>query len=270
MKRIISLTSIPPRFPFLKKSLETLLSQESVDEVRLYIPKKYRRFPLYDGVLPDVPKGVTLCIVDEDFGPATKILPACKDFRGENVQILFCDDDAVFPKGWAKKLFDIQENRSIEAVAVWGRPIGDYISNEVVSFHGRYAKQIKIQHDIQYRLGRVLEKLFGYIPLKKPMIVSGYVDVFFGVCGVVVKPIFFDSEAFDIPNEAWAVDDIWLSAYLAKKNIPIYSPWRLSCPHSSESANVESLLTLEVEGKKRQELNAKAAAYCQNKYKIWK
>ncbi len=268
--RIISLSSIPPRFPFLKKSLESLVSQKSVDEVRLYIPKKYRRFPDYDGSLPDVPKGVTICQIDEDLGPATKILPACRDFKGQDVQILFCDDDGLFPKNWAKKLFDIQAKRSDEAVATLGRPVGGYVPNHVVARRGTYAKQILIEHDIQYRAGRVLQKMFGYVPLKRPMIVAGYVDVFFGVCGVVVKPDFFDEEAFDIPDVAWAVDDVWLSAQLARKDIAIYTPWRLPCPRSSEAVDEDSLLDLEVEGDGRQDLNRKTAIYCQQKYGIWR
>jgi len=268
--RIISLSTIPPRFPFLKESLQTLVDQKAADEIRLYIPKKYRRFPDYNGELPDVPEGVTICQTEEDLGPATKILPACKEFRDKDVQILFCDDDGVFPKGWAKCLFDIQEKRADEAVATLGRPIGDYVSNPVLPRRGSYAKQIKVEHDIQYRAGRVLQKMFGYVPLKRPMIVSGYVDVLFGVCGVVVKSDFFDDEAFNMPDEAWTVDDVWLSGQLARKDIPIYTPWRLPCPRSSEAVDQDSLLDLEFEGASRQESNRKAAVYCQNKYGVWK
>ncbi|MFK5892035.1 MAG: glycosyltransferase family 2 protein, partial [Pseudomonadota bacterium] len=101
------------------------------------------------------------------------------------------------------------------------------------------------------------------------MIVSGYVDVFFGVSGVVVKPDFFDKEAFNIPDDAWTVDDVWLSAQLARNNIPIYCPWRFPCPRSSEAENQDSLLDLEFQGNSRQESNRKAAEYCQNKYDIW-
>jgi len=268
--RIISLSSIPPRFPFLKKTLQTLVDQEVADDVRLYIPKKYRRFPEYNGELPDVPEGVTICQIDKDLGPATKILPASKEFRHQDVQILFCDDDGLYPKGWAKRLFKIQTKRSGQAVATWGRPIGDYVINPVLPRRGSYAKQIRLEHDVQYRAERILQKLFGYKPLKRPMISSGYVDVIFGVSGVVVKPDFFDDEAFNIPDEAWSVDDVWLSAQLARKDIPIYCPWRLPCPRSSEAVDQDSLLDLEFQGDSRQESNRKAAEYCQKKYGIWK
>jgi len=264
--RIISLTSIPPRFPYLKETLESLVAQNAADQIRLYIAKNYRRFPEYNGELPDVPEGVTICRIDEDLGPATKILPACKEFRGQDVQILFCDDDGLFPEGWAKRLFDIQSKRSGEAIATWGRPA----SRNRLQNRGPSAKQIQLDRDIQYRAERMLQKMFGYKPLIRPMIKSGYADIFFGVCGVVVKADFFDDEAFSIPDDAWFVDDIWLSAQLARRNIPIYCPWRLPCPRSSDAVNQDSLLDLELQGAARQELNRKAIEYCQNKYGIWK
>ncbi len=268
--RIISLSSIPPRFPFLKESLKTLVAQQAADDIRLYIPRQYRRFPEYNGELPDVPEGVTICRIDEDLGPATKVLPASKEFRHQDVQILFCDDDGLFPSGWAKRLFQIQAKRNDQAIATLGRPIGDYVSNSVLPRRGSYAKEIRIEHDVQYRAGRILQKMFGYIPLKRPMIVPGYVDILLGACGAVVKSDFFDDEAFNIPDEAWTVDDIWLSAQLARRDIPIYCPWRLPCPGSSEAGDQDSLLDLEFQGASRQESNRKAAEYCQKKYGIWK
>lgn len=268
--RIISLTSIPPRFPYLKETLESLVAQNAADEIRLYLAKKYRRFPDYDGELPDVPNGVMICQIDEDLGPATKILPACKDFRGQDVQILFCDDDGIFPAGWAKRLFDFQATRKSEAVATWGRPVGGYINNSVSPCKGRYAEQMRIERDIRYRMERVLQKIFGFVPLRRPMRTAGYADVFFGVCGVVVKPDFFDEEAYNIPDEAWTVDDVWLSAQLARRNIPLYCPGRLPCPRSSEAEQKDALLDLEFQGDTRQESNRKAAQYCQKKYGIWK
>jgi hypothetical protein len=270
MKRIISLTSIPSRFPYLFESLKSLLDQNAADEVRLYIPKEYRRFPEYDGRLPNVPEGVTICQIENDLGPATKILPACRDFKGEDVQILFCDDDGSFPSGWAKKLFEIQLQRPTEAVATWGRPIGGYVYNAAPPKKNKTpAQQIRIEHDIRYRFERILQKIFGYIPIRRPMLTPGYVDVFFGVCGVVVRPDFFDEEASNIPDEARMVDDVWLSGQLARKKISIYTPRRLPCPRSSEAVDQDSLLDLEFQGSSRQELNRKAATYCQKKYGIW-
>ena len=268
--RIISLSSIPPRFPSLYKSLETLVAQGVADEIRLYIPTHYRRFPDHDGQLPDVPDGVKICQISEDLGPATKILPAVKDFKNQNVQILFCDDDSDYPLGWAKRLFKIQAKRKSQAVATLGRGIGCNVLNKVSPRRWPYARQIRIEYDLQYRAGRVLEKVFGFKPHQRPIIFPGYADIFFGVAGVVVRPDFFDDDAFKIPDEAWAVDDIWLSAQLARKDIPIYCPWRLPCPRATEGSGQNALLDLIFLGSERQELNSRAAVLCQEMYGIWK
>ncbi len=47
-----------------------------------------------------MPKGVTICHCDQDYGPATKVLPAAKDLKGQDVDILFCDDDKIYDRGW--------------------------------------------------------------------------------------------------------------------------------------------------------------------------
>jgi hypothetical protein len=101
-------------------------------------------------------------------------------------------------------------------------------------------------------------------------VVPGYGDIFFGAAGVVVRPEFFDDLAYDIPAEAWAVDDVWLSANLARRGIAIYCPWMAALPVSSEMASQDALLDAEFLGKKRQELNRAAAQVCQQKFGIWK
>ena len=266
MKRIISLSSIPPRFPFLQATLTTLLEQESVDEIRLYIPKKYKRFPKYNGKLPNIPKGITLCQIDEDFGPATKIIPAIQDFIGEDVQILFCDDDLIYHKNWAKKLFDIQLLRPNDAVATYGRNINGNLPDIFHLPKEPNAKSVKLERDILYRAKRLFSKIFHTkAPLWRPIAKAGYIDILFGVGGVVVRPSFFDEIVFSIPNEAFAVDDIWLSANLAKNKISIYCPRRFALAQSNEKANINSLLDSNFGGKKRQDSNRQAALYCQKK-----
>ena len=109
---VISLTTIPSRMNQIGPTLRGLLAQKAdVAEIRLYIPRQYRRFdfdPATD--LPDLPDGVTLCITDEDFGPATKVLPAVRDFAGQDVEILFCDDDQPYRSDWAQRFLDARKN----------------------------------------------------------------------------------------------------------------------------------------------------------------
>ena len=267
--RIVSLTSIPSRFGGLEPTLRSLL-QQRVDEVRLYIPHQYQRFPEWDGVLPNVPEGVTICRSEKDYGPATKILPACFDLRDTDAQILFCDDDCICTEGWADRLFRIQNKRRNEAVAVYVRPAEGYVTNKVKMGSGRQAWQLPVEYDIFYRFSRLLHKAIGTKPFKRrPFIISGYGDIFFGVAGVVVRPQFFDDITFDIPAEAWGVDDVWLSGNLARRNIRIYCPWMATLPDSTEMAHTDSLLDAEFLGSKRQELNRAAAQICQQQFGVW-
>jgi hypothetical protein len=268
-KRIISLTSIPSRFKGLEPTLRSLLRQ-GADAVLLYIPYSYRRFPDWDGTIPEVPNGVTICRTDLDLGPATKVLPATRDLRGSDAQILFCDDDCICDEGWAKKLFDIQDRRRSEAVAVYVRSAEGYVPNKVGNGGMRRAWQLPIEYDVPYRFSRLLFKIFKTKTFsRRPFIVPGYGEVFFGAAGVVVRPEFFDDVTFNIPAEAWAVDDIWLSANLARLGVRIYCPWMAALPNACEIASQDALVDAEFLGKKRQELNKAAAQVCQQKFGVW-
>lgn len=267
--RVISLTSIPPRFGSLGPTLHSLLRQ-GADEVRLYVPATYRRFPDWSGALPEVPSGISIRRCEVDHGPATKILPACRDLRGTDAQILFCDDDGEFAPGWAARLFRLQRQRPGQAVAGYVRPANGYVSNPVSPRNKPLAWQVPIAWDVPYRLRRLLFKYFGMPhPWRRPFARAGYGDIFFGVGGVVVRPDFFDDAAFAVPDEAWAVDDVWLSAQLARRGIPIHCPWRHPMPRPLDQSGIASLFDMEVQGQGRQALNRAAAAYCRDHLRIW-
>jgi len=78
-KVVVSLSTIPPRFDKIGEALQCILKQDrAADEIHLYIPKCYRRFPEHAFCLPAVPDGVLVKVVDDDLGPATKVLPCAK------------------------------------------------------------------------------------------------------------------------------------------------------------------------------------------------
>lgn len=269
MKRVISLTSIPPRFSYLGPSLESLLAQ-GADQVRLNIPMRYGRFSDWDGALPKVPAGVHIARCDHDYGPATKVLPTAHDLAGTETQILFCDDDLIVAPGWAERLFRLQAARPDMAVTGYVRGAQGYVPNAVTPLRRPAAWQVPVRWDVPYRLGRLRAKLLGGPnPRRRPFVIPGYGEVFFGAGGVVVRPDFFDAVSMDVPPEVWMVDDVWLSAQMARKSIPIYCPFRHPQPQAQEQSDVAALLDLEVDGLGRQDLNRQAAVYCRDRFGIW-
>jgi hypothetical protein len=264
--RIISLTSIPSRFNHIGLTLESLLAQK-VDFLNLYIPWSYHRFPDWNGTLPSVPNGVSIRRCNIDHGPATKILPAAQEYRDTDAQILFCDDDCIVPKGWADRIFAIQSRRHSQVVAYYGRRSYPFHHAEVGI---RNAFDLKEKLDIRYRLLRLLSKSFGLeAPFKRPVYKSGFVDVFFGAAGVVVRPQFFDPLSYAIPSIAWLVDDIWLSATMARQSIPIYVPAFGAIPKTLSSSATDALCNLQANGQSRKQLNISASNYCRLTFGVW-
>ena len=68
--------------------------------------------------MPDVPEGVTIVRVDEDLGPATKILPAAKARRGQDINLIYVDDDRVFGKTWVEQC--LAQRRAHPGAAICG------------------------------------------------------------------------------------------------------------------------------------------------------
>jgi hypothetical protein len=98
-RRLITLTTIPPRFGGIACVLEDLLAQ-GADGVVLALPRAWRRFP-GPHALPDLPAGVTL-LRCADLGPASKILPARRAFP--DADLIACDDDCGYAPGWCAAL----------------------------------------------------------------------------------------------------------------------------------------------------------------------
>nr|WP_223217379.1 glycosyltransferase family 2 protein [Rhizobium cauense] len=246
-----------------------------INEIRLYIPKRYRRFPEYDGSLPAVPDGITIVRPDEDMGPASKVLFAAREFRGKDVQILFCDDDKVFEPDWASTLFTAQKQRPNECVALIGKDVPSDFAQST-SFLPKAVRKRKLTLALRARRLRykVAKKVFRDAGARRPMPTlierGGYTDVLQGLGGVVVKPEFFDDLAYDIPKVLWAVDDYWLSGMLALKGIPIYLPAGLAEPFSTDATEVSSLFLATIEGADRVQANRRCIEYMQENFNIWR
>lgn len=267
MKLVLSLTAIPPRFPYLGETLRSLLAQSaSVHAVNLYLPRKYRRFEFDPAQLPTVPAGVNICLVDTDYGPATKALPAVAQYKSQDVAILFCDDDKVYDPSWAQRFLDASRAHPDCCIVEEGGDVADYSSH---SFRGEcQPRSSRRPKDWAYRLRRALS-LGTWKPRKN--VGSGYVDMLEGWGGVLVKPRFFTDAAFDIPEILWMVDDIWLSGQLALNGVPI---WLNGEGHHRAQGNTNevkeaSLRKLVHEGHGRVAANQACVDYFRDTHHIW-
>ncbi|MBS8226762.1 hypothetical protein [Vannielia litorea] len=106
-------------------------------------------------------------------------------------------------------------------------------------------------------------------PWRNRFSTSGFTDVFEGVGGVMVRPRFFDEDAFNIPDIMWTVDDVWLSGICVKNG---YRPWAVAGASRftySEARHVDALNQSVIEGADRYEANRLCAQYMKDAYGIW-
>jgi len=204
----ITLTTIPPRAEDIAPTLQSLLDQKAkIEAVHLFLPKKYRRKDFDGYKIPKVPKGVELHMVEEDLGPATKILPALKLFKDQTTPIIFCDDDKIYDPGWAQRFIDYKQNNQNVAIC-----------ESSLDVRTLEARKYRADNPIKYRLRRLMS-LGRWKPTKNPPI--GDHLIFEGVGGVLVEPKFFEDDVYNIPDILWTVDDVWLSGHVTKNGYKI-------------------------------------------------
>lgn len=268
-KLILSLTTIPPRMGMIEPTLRDLLAQTAdVAEVRLNISRSYRRFAFNPADLPAFPEGVTVCLVDEDFGPATKVLPTAQAFAGQDVEILFCDDDQHYPADWAQKFLEARRHKPDACIAETGFEF--YDRTKAASPDGVESLMPRAQlrnKGLAYRLSRLAS--FGR---RKPSTydVAGYLDGFKGFRGAMIRPEFLPPAAFDLPDIMWTHDDVWLSGQMAANNVPVWclvpdAPWH--APYGADRVN--ALLDWTYKGHGRDEAHALLLEYFQNTHGLW-
>ena len=98
---------------------------------------------------------------------------------------------------------------------------------------------------------------------------SGYVDIFEGCGGVMVRPNMFDARVWDIPEIARSVDDIWLSGMLELNNVPIWLIANVIVPENTQAQSAAPLAEETFAGYGRWEANKAVVEYLQNEYGIW-
>ena len=94
----VSLTTIPPRYATLKKTLDSLQKQKKIPEkIFLNIPNNFKRFSNIDFDFDDLTKKYKNLKINrcEDFGPGTKLLGSLNEILNYDFVILI-DDDHIY------------------------------------------------------------------------------------------------------------------------------------------------------------------------------
>lgn len=277
VRHIITLSSIPPRFDKLGPALTSLLRQSArAEAVELYIPRSYRRFPQWGGALPEVPDGVTIVRVDEDLGPATKVLPAARAWRKQDVELIYVDDDRVFARDWVALC--LARRKEHPGMAICGAGFGverfGYRNPEALQPQAIAAIDPRLQ--LAVALNRLRQSLA--LPGLKPKTSgkcqrfarSGHVDIAEGYGGVMVQPGFFDAAAYEIPPILWTVDDVWLSGMMMRRGIPIWADASLCDVREVIDTSLHHpLFKAVIDGAGRHEANRACVDYMRRTFRIW-
>jgi len=216
---VVSLTSIPSRLSKIEMTLKSLLLQSRVPrEIRLYLP----HYSIRENCEYDIPEKLSklspvLRIIrcEKDEGPATKFLPAIRDFEKINPtqQVLVVDDDMLYPSGLIEH-FDHTSRVHPEVIIAssgWRVP-EDFVDRPST---------------LMMNLG-----LRPPFPVKATRIKAPYrVDIVQGYSAYLIRPEFFSiaelSDRSQVPPETWTVDDVWISAH-AKVKKKVF-PFRRFC-----------------------------------------
>ncbi len=198
---IVTLTTLPSRIDRLAPTIKSLLSQDlAPKEIRVYVPPRSRReHTTY--VVPEwlaTLESVRVVRCDEDYGPATKVIPAMLTSDADQ-RFLVVDDDRLYHPWFVSQMRALSDAHGDVAVAGSGWDV---------------------PADLVDRPTRLLDTLLGRAPAPiKCTRVTGRrdVDIIQGFSGYVVRPRFFDlGEITDYraaPAAAFFVDDVWISAH---------------------------------------------------------
>ena len=225
----ISLTSIPPRFDRLGPVLQALLAQRPAPmAVYLCLPRSYRRFvgPVSP---PALPEGVDLLWSDTDLGPAGKALIPARHLQGKVERLIYCDDDWIYPPGWAAALLSGAD----DGVASTG--------------HGFPVSRLKRQSHAA----------------------PGLTDIAQGFSGVCVEPAWLTGDDMTPPEAAWPVDDIWLSGQLARQGIAMREMPKARDGLGPAFDDAHALQDITINGRSRHAANLACVEELTRRYGLW-
>lgn len=275
---VVSLSTIPPRFNLVGNTLNHILNQSiSPNKIELYIPKHYKRFPEHEFTLPQVPNGVDIILVNEDIGPATKVLHCAKKYQNTNTRIFYCDDDHPYFKDWLKWLIEETKIRPHCCIANHGFDV-DFVGFELNGERNlprARRRKYGIEHlyiNIPYWINGALFQIkegSKYKP-KKSCLSSGFIDIAEGFAGVSVSPDFYSEISWNIPKILWGADDIYLSGWLGVKGVGIWCSHSWIAIENTVASAPSELKRVKINGCDRFLIYDKGIRFFRDKHNIWK
>ena len=225
----VSLTSIPPRLPHIGPTLASILDQRPRPDRVLLCLP--RRYRRFPGAVapPALPAGVEILWSEEDHGPAGKALVAARTIEGQGARLVYCDDDWIYGPGWLAALADGPEEAVLAGAGF-----------AVTALRRR---------------------------AERPA--TGESDSAQGFAGVAIRPEMLGADAFDIPDPAWPVDDIWLSGHYARAGLPVHLRPAARAACTPRDLPGPALQDSRVNGMSRAEANDACARLLHERYGIW-
>ena len=203
---VVTLTTLPSRVPRIETTIKSLLDQTVTPAaIRINVPAVSRR----ERVPYDIPprlrslRSVTIAPCD-DYGPATKLIPALLDADAD-APLLVVDDDRVYHRHLVEQMTALAAAHPDLAIAAsgWNAPadLTDRPTTFTATLLGRPPAPIKCT------------RVAGPVG----------VDVMQGLSGYVVRPRFFDRAALvdysSAPEAAFFVDDVWISGHCRARKV---------------------------------------------------
>jgi hypothetical protein len=202
---IVTLTTLPSRIERIDSTLKSLLRQTvSPAEVRLHVPLRSHREATTYSVPERVRRLQSVTVVPcEDFGPATKLIPALADAASDE-RLLVVDDDRIYHPWFIEQMQASSDRHPDAAIASsgWNAP------TDLVDRPSTLLATLRRQPPTPIKCTRVA----GAVD----------VDVMQGLGGYLVRPRFFEAAVADYsgaPEAAFFVDDVWISAHCRARKI---------------------------------------------------
>ncbi len=196
---VIALSTTPYRISNIQHTLELLhLQNIPIQAIYISIPYVFKRdnieYKIPEWLLAD--KRITI-LRTEDYGPATKLLGTLKNASiNSNTIVITVDDDIDYPSNLALHLAYRAKYNPHYAIGLSGVNI-DYDIAGVIAADSKDGLKNINNADVS-------------------------VAALQGVAGIAYRPYFFDNSVYDIvnaPRECINSDDLYISFYLATKNI---------------------------------------------------